>query len=211
MIKNWQEIDMEMFKEIFNAYWNGESWTLDKVLEFQYLDKIYNDQNSVRVYFGNGININEWKEFNKDTLELMNALSNKFLSKTVKDILSKTTLSMCVLEDGPRITPLDSSIKAHYDMMWSTTFGHKSAYPEVVKNITNPIILWYCKEGNYYNLGSIDLHNIQEKDKFVRLRAISLNTWKDMIYNYVESGFNSNILHIENDLPKEIIRPYTKP
>ena len=79
MIKNWNEIDMEMFKEILDSYWNKEDWTLDKVLEIQYLDKILDNKSSTRVYLGNGININEWKDFNKSTLDLMDMLTDMFI------------------------------------------------------------------------------------------------------------------------------------
>ena len=185
MIKNWNEIDMEMFKEILDSYWNKEDWTLDKVLEIQYLDKILDNKSSTRVYLGNGININEWKDFNKSTLDLMDMLTDMFMpDKSIKEILSNTCLSMCILEDGPRITPL-SNTKDHYNLLWSTSFGHSSINKEITNMISNPIVLWYWKDDNYFNIGSNDLSDtLQEKDKLVRLRGISLDTWKDMIYKY---------------------------
>lgn len=207
MIKNWNEIDMEMFKEILDSYWNKEDWTLDKVLEIQYLDKILDNKSSTRVYLGNGININEWKDFNKSTLDLMDMLTDMFMpDKSIKEILSNTCLSMCILEDGPRITPL-SNTKDHYNLLWSTSFGHSSINKEITNMISNPIVLWYWKDDNYFNIGSNDLSDtLQEKDKLVRLRGISLDTWKDMIYKYIESGFDSSVLHTDSDLPKELIR-----
>ena len=73
--------------------------------------------------------------------------------------------------------------------------------------ISNPIVLWYWKDDNYFNIGSNDLSDtMQEKDKLVRLRGISLDTWKDMMYKYIESGFDSSVLHTDSDLPKELIR-----
>lgn len=207
MIKNWNEIDMEMFKEILDSYWNKEDWTLDKVLEIQYLDKILDNKSSTRVYLGNGININEWKDFNKSTLDLMDMLTDMFMpDKSIKEILSNTCLSMCILEDGPRITPL-SNTKDHYNLLWSTSFGHSSINKEITNMISNPIVLWYWKDDNYFNIGSNDLSDtMQEKDKLVRLRGISLDTWKDMMYKYIESGFDSSVLYTDSDLPKELIR-----
>ena len=193
-----------MFKDIFDAYWKGEDWTRDKVLEIQNPMAIKTNWPELRVYFGKGIDINEWADWNKGALSIINNM-NSYIP--MNSILTDQKLSMCLLDKGPRITPL-GSVNIHYDLIWNMCFGANQKL-DLDFDITTPesdksLCLWYTKNKTKYIVEPGQFGNYDNFTKMIRIRSIDLADWKDMMRNYTKN-YNNDCLNIDNDIPKRSI------
>ena len=198
-INKWNEIDLDMFKDVFNMYWKKDLGTENKVLELQNLIAIREHCPEIRVYFGAKIRMEDFREFNKGSLEFIDIMREKFGSTFMMP-----SISMWIVTAGPRITPLGEN-RSHYDLIWSSCFGEKSD-SEFINLIPNPIILWFSKtkDGNY-ETGDYANKNVPGSEKFVRLRGWDYEDWKKMMDTYCSNGLKLEDLYVEDDINKEKI------
>lgn len=192
-----------MFKDIFDAYWNGENWTCDKVLEIQNPIAIKTDWPEIRVYFGKGIDIHEWAEWNKSALSILNSM-NSFMP--MSSLITNSKVSMCLLDKGPRITPL-GSVDVHYNLIWNMCFGSNENIDLDIKfafDTGKSLCLWYTKEDNKYIIEPEKFNNYDNFTKQIRVRSIDLEDWKKMMRNYTKTE-DKKYLEISNDIPEQSI------
>lgn len=205
MIYKWCEIDLEMFEEIFNEYVSLASWSVDKVLEVQNIPSIILGQRSDRFYLGNGIKLLDWVSWNEESIMLIDSFNNAFPG--IKDtILDKSKLSTCSLcNSEPKITPM--GIDVHFKILWNTYFGQnfKIENKFIFKGADCDIRtdLWFTKskadsELITYRPGKT--RKLDNSQKFVRIRAIDLGDWKEMINNYLKYDNDVKYLRCEEDL-----------
>lgn len=200
-MKTWNEIDLEMFTDIFDRYWNKESNTIEKVLEIQNLAAIREGHPNIRVYFGAKIDINDYKEYNKDALMFLD-----LLKEAIGEDFLVNHLSMCiVIDDGPRINPLGKT-KDHKELLWSTFSGEKFN-TKISGMITNPLVLWFRKttDGLYIAGDQEDGSKLSYKEKYIRIRGWEYKDWKNMMDSYCQSGGNLENLYPEDDVKRDKI------
>ena len=203
MIYKWNEISMEMFKDIFDAYWRGDDWSKDKVLEIQNLSAIKDGIPDIRIYFGKGIDIYDWVEWNKSAIEIIKKMDSIM---PVNILISHKKLSMCLLIDrSPKITPL-GSVDVHYNLIWNMCFGANYDINLDFDIFSNQSLnLWYTKNGDLYEVHTENNTNIPDESKFIRVRSIDLKDWNDMIRSYTNTKDYNN-LSIKEDIPYRLIR-----
>ena len=205
MIYKWNEISMEMFKDIFDAYWRGDDWSKDKVLEIQNLSAIKDGIPDIRIYFGKGIDIYDWAEWNKSAIEIIKKMDSIM---PINVLISHKKLSMCLLIDqSPKITPL-GSVDVHYNLIWNMCFGANYDINldfdfDISSN--QSLNLWYTKNGDLYEVHTENNTNIPDESKFIRVRSIDLKDWNDMIRSYTNTKDYNN-LSIKEDIPYRLIR-----
>lgn len=190
MIYNWNEVSQPMFKEIFDTFWDGKH--PNKILEVQNLTGIYSKFPSLRVFFGERINILDWKEYNKDSYNIIKTVAD------LKEVQKESKLSMCITESGPKITPLGAAPE-HYDIIMKTCFGFPGDSHNLYSSI-KPMSAWFTKslDGNY----CCDLDadpKVTPEEMFLRIRAIDFDDWKQEIDLYNSTG------HFSKELTKEDI------
>ena len=195
----WNEINLDMFKYIFDMYWKRKPGTVDKVLELQNLIAIREGCPDVRVYFGAQIKLEDFKDYNQNSIDFINVLRSSLGEEFMKSIIS-----MCINTRGPRITPLGDN-KPHRELIMSSCFGEESD-SEIAKMIPNPIILWYQKtEDGKYITGDYADKNAPYTKKFVRLRGWKYEDWKEMMNSYCKSGFDVEKLYTFEDIDRSRI------
>lgn len=198
----WNEVDIEMFREIFDMYWNKHPGTEDKVLEIQSLRAIKEKAPEVRVYLGSGIFIEDFRDSNQESLKFIEGLR-----KTFGPEFMRAHISLCLLTSGPKVIPIGKS-KEHYNLIWNSWFGDSS---EEVNNssgieLLKPVILWYTKNAGKYILGNYNTPNIPLSERKIRLRGWFLGDWKQRMYDYGNLG--SCVLDMEDDVrEEEILEP----
>lgn len=197
-MNNWNEVDIDMFKYIFNMYWNNDPSTIDNVLEVQNLLAIKSNCSDVRVFFGHRINIDDFEEYNKDSIQVIKMLGELFGIDIRKEL---NPISMCIVCDGPKIVPLGGT-EMHYKMI-SRCFDvseEQNDGPSVTKHITSsPIILWYSKTASGdYIIGDKDT----KTKKYIRIRGWKFSEWKNMIQEYCDNYFLGDVLQMDEDISK---------
>lgn len=195
-MKKWNEIGLEMFKEVFDMYWNKYSGTEDKVLEIQNLEAIKKGVPEIRVYLGSRIMIEDFRKYNEDSLKFIEGLRKSFGPEFMK-----AHISLCFLTSGPKIIPIGNS-KDHYNLVWNSWFGDSSGKINGVEPL-KPAILWYTKNADKYILGDYNISTISRSERKIRLRGWDFDDWKDSIETYCSYGIN--LLGMEDDIKKEEI------
>lgn len=204
MIYKWNEISLEMFKDILESFWNHESWTSGKVLEIQNLLAIKEGAPDIRIYFGADIKLKDWEKYNPFTMAMLETFG---MSMDVIDKYDK--LSVCMLsEKCPRISPL--GLPEHFKMIWKDFFG---GYPKdwdeeipetsVSKEAGSPLTLWYTTDDTGKKIcdrrKSRTSNTIEEK--YVRIRTIDYPDWLKMVTEFVEDP-EAELRNCEADIPE---------
>lgn len=209
MIYKWNEISIDMFLEILNRFWEQEDWSKNLILEVQNIKSIlYPETNkNFRIYFGNKIDLYNFKEDNKYLASFLNA-SKEILGE--HDPIFETKLSMCILKNNKvNIVPV-IDINIILSIVGITTFDN-NYIPKIDKDKENNDIsilpeLWYIKDknGNRFldtNKNSIDKYD--NNQKVVRIRTIDYSDWNDIVNDY-KTG--KELRGSENDLNKTDIK-----
>lgn len=205
MIYKWCQIDLEMFEEIFNEYVSLASWSVNKVLEVQNIPSIILGQNSERFYLGNGIKLSDWISWNEGSIMLLDTINNALPG--FKDlIINNNKISSCFLCDsGPKVTPM--GIDIHYKILWNTYFGQNFKIEDkfIFKDVDCEIRpdFWFTKTGEDPELITYrpsKTRCLSNSQKFVRIRAIDLSDWKEMINSYLKHNNDVKYLKCEEDI-----------
>lgn len=217
---NWNEIDIDLFKDVFKAYFNHEGNLDDKVLEVQNLNSIYHDSPDVRVFFGSGIEIKDYVKWNTNALAISDALEHVFGSFPNFRRLEDCEISMCIFEQGPIIIPIGSS-PGHDNIILASYFGiefpiddNNAKVANIIKSIEKErrnksmyLYYYYCNNGidkKYYISSSKD--NLgDEFIKKVRVRTMTLNEWKQLTKNYITSNYKLPDEIFKGDVDKDSI------
>jgi hypothetical protein len=186
MINEWAEVDVELFKEIFNTYLNHEGSTAEKVIEIQNISSIIlgaNSRDECRIFIGAGLDPLEWKEDNRAVYEMYKRFLDIGLEDKIKNDLS--ILNICYFQDGsPMISPIGAS-KSNIDLFLDTCFGNKDDIKKnplylAIKDLDQTVV-WYRRRSD----GKINYvssrPNIPDRDKLVRIRTMDLSDWKKMM------------------------------
>lgn len=186
MVYKWNEISIEMFKEIFTSFWKGEDVSKGKVLEIQNLPAIKSECEDIRIYFGGDIKLYDWKEYNKVHIMLLENMTER-MGIPLSEIIGEEKFSMCMLnETKPKITPL--GLPDHFDLIWSTCFGGKIK-DNVKQFVKIPLNLWYIKDKNGTKTCDVSEDagpRYSDTEKYVRIRSIDFEDWKEMISKHAE-------------------------
>ena len=186
MINDWAEIDVELFKEIFNTYLNHGGNTTEKVIEIQNISSIClgaGPRDECRIFIGAGLDPLEWKEDNEMVYKMYKSFLDAGLGDKMKNDLS--ILNVCYFQDGsPMISPIGAT-KNNIDLFLDTCFGNKEDIQKnplykTIKDLDQTVI-WYRrrKDGKINYVTSRP--NISDKEKLIRIRAMDLDDWKTMM------------------------------
>lgn len=187
MIGEWTEINLELFKEIFNAYLDHSGTTTSKVVEIQNISQIVlgiKPSEETRIFFGAGVDPFDWKEDNELVCRLYDQMIEAGYGDKMKNDLS--ILNICHFQEGsPMISPLGPT-KANIDLFFKTSFGSESDIEDdpkfdVISDMPTAV-LWYEKTkdgGIYYDMSR--KKDLPDSSRYVRIRAIDLEDWKDMM------------------------------
>lgn len=209
---NWQEIDLDFFiSEVFERYWQRDPGTLEKIIEVQCLQEERN-----RLFFGAGINVLDYKEWNKDTVDLIEKCEMilKFMpipGSKFKNI-NDCQISVCTISEGygPLISPL-GAVPDHHDLVRHVYFGG-----EISKDLQDSVQLfmkgsskddviipcWFYKEGGYYKTGDTLK---KDKDNKIRIRIWNFLEWKEMVKDYIKSSLNFPDYVNKDDVSRDLI------
>lgn len=209
MIYKWNEIDLEMFLEVFDSFWNWEDWSKDLVLEVQNIPAIISNCPDSRIYFSRKINISDFKDDNKNVLGFLN--SAKKLLEDNNNELSNFNLSMCILDNKQvRIVPAS---EGSYDVI-KTCFGYCSSKDSSLLSFVAELMsLWYIKKDGvkYIDMSKGAAENYKNSQKLIRMRTMDFKDWLNIIKEYKATGnikgtdedFKISDIEILNKLPSE--------
>ena len=197
MIYNWNIVRTETFKDIFTTFWNKQGKTESFVLELQnFITKEECDETPVRIFFGNGIKIEDWIRYNYRAYLLLNqfqTILNEEPKECKEQPFLRTNLSLCIATDeGPKITPINVEemeefifrglIDNDIDAIKSDNYKNFAKCSQdlfkvrLIKDLSGSFTRDNSKENN------------SEGPRFVRVRAIDLNNWKENINFFVQNG-----------------------
>lgn len=193
MIKEWVEIDVELFKTIFNSYLNHEGDSTDKVIEIQYIPNIWEAQSpaeEVRMFLGSGIDPFEFRDANSVICKMYERFVKEGLINEIEEDLKK--LNICYFQEGqPLISPIgatDTNIRLFMD----TCFGDEDDIKdnEMYKTLRklDKMVLWYVRNKNGKIVYDSSRKSVPDSKKTVRIRSIDLSDWKKMILEGVTLG-----------------------
>lgn len=202
MVYKWNEIDLNMFLDVFDSFWNGEDWSLDLILEIQNIPAIISNYPLSRFYLGKKINIYDFKEDNEQTINFMESAKNIFRENNLdsSELDNITSLSMSILDEKRvRVVPISSS---SYDIMRSCFGLYTKGGSSLLSYMSELMNLWYIKKNDGQRI--IDLakgasKNYSDNEKYIRMRTMNFEDWKTMVDRYKMTGKLDNI---EDDLNK---------
>lgn len=190
MINQWNDIDLEMFKELFDFYRNHGGGSKDKVIEIQSLSgQYYEEDPCTRIFLGSKINPFDYRKWNESICTVFESFKDTI---DIEDDLEM--LNLCFFAPrrgyGPLITPLGATEKNVYNF-WAASFGDMSEVENSsLKNgIYSRLILWFTKDAN----GKIVYDMSRKPTKFslterlVRVRIMDFSDWKKMVSEALES------------------------
>ena len=194
MIYKWNLVRGDVFEDIFNTFQNKQGNTEKLVLEIQNFFQNKDDEETVRVFFGNGINYEDWL---KDNLEMYSRLKD---SKSFQESLKG--LKMCITETGS--VTINPCIEIE-DLIF------KGIVNNDVTKIVDPAVkcLATYSQATYLNAklikdpitGDLRASEINKGGEvgYIRVRAMDLKDWKNNLKFYSRNGY-FNPKFIENDL-----------
>ena len=199
---DWNEIDIELFKDVFTAYFSHKGSLDNKVLEIQNLRSISSGSPEARVFFGSGIKIENYKKWNSCALAISEALTSMFGSFPDFRKFEDCEISMCIFEQGPIIIPIGST-PGHDKIILSSYFGidvSKTSdninllqvidkLKEKRQNTKSSLNLYYYSKDNDKKYYLCDKNDSKEFVKKVRLRTMDLDEWKQLTHDYIISGY----------------------
>lgn len=202
MVYKWNEIDLNMFLDVFDSFWNGEDWSLDLILEIQNIPAIVSNYPLSRFYLGKKINIHDFKKDNEQTINFMESAKNIFKENNLNsdELDNITSLSMSILDEKRvRVVPISSS---SYDIMRSCFGLYTKGGSSLLSYMSELMNLWYIKKNDGQRI--IDLakgasKNYSDNEKYIRMRTMNFEDWKTMVDRYKMTGKLDNI---EDDLNK---------
>lgn len=190
MIYKWNLVKPDVFKDIFDRFWNKQGNTEKLILELQNFSP--NDEPGelpIRLFFGQGIQFNDWIDYNKDTYKLIKT-TNEYLSSlkgSPVDICKEANLSMCMTEEGPKITPLKS--KAEHDELIFKGMIDEDSLDSIVDE--------KCRMLTKLSRNFLKINIVKTKagifktngkgEHYVRVRAMDVDDWKEHINHYAEN------------------------
>lgn len=194
MIYKWNEIDLEMFLEVFDSFWNWEDWSRELVLEVQNIPAILSNCPDSRIYFSRKINISDFRDDNKNIIGFLDS-AKKLLEENGNE-LSNYNLSMCILDNKQvRIVPASNE---SYDVI-KTCFGYCSGKNDsLLSFVADLMSLWYIKKDGevYIDMKKGAAKNYKNNQKFIRMRTMDFKDWLDIIKEYKTTG---NIKEADED------------
>ena len=202
MVYKWNEIDLNMFLDVFDSFWNGEDWSLDLILEIQNIPAIVSNYPLSRFYLGKKINIHDFKKDHEQTINFMESAKNIFKENNLNsdELDNITSLSMSILDEKRvRVVPISSS---SYDIMRSCFGLYTKGGSSLLSYMSELMNLWYIKKNDGQRI--IDLakgasKNYSDNEKYIRMRTMNFEDWKTMVDRYKMTGKLDNI---EDDLNK---------
>ncbi len=209
----WNEVDIELFKEIFSMYWSHSGDMDNKVIEIQNLNSIYDGNSDIRIFLGAGIKIKDYKPWNIASYQIINMMSSIMKDLPGFKNLDDCELSMCMLEKGPRIIPL-GAVGDHFNLILSACFGEKieenSAVAKALGGTVSPLdmlSLWFYKDasGKYIKSKSSDSQALQGITKLLRIRTFDLDEWKRIVSDYTKNQYKLPESLYKDDVKKENI------
>lgn len=211
MIYKWNEIDLNMFLEIFDSFWNGEDWSKELVMEIQNIPAILSDQGDSRVYFSRKINIYDFKEDNESTInflesakEVLNGVDEHPITTDTKEILYKNSnLSMSILLDDGLIRVLPFSISS-YDVIRHCFGLCVKSEGSLMSYVADLMSFWYLKDKNT-GKRKVDITKNSAKrysndQKTIRVRTMDHDDWRKIVEGYKKG---EKMKYTEDDLKKD--------
>lgn len=189
MIYKWNFVRVDIFKEIFNTYWNKEGNTEKQVIELQNFKKDETGE-TVRIFFGKGIKFNDWKKYNEDTYEFIKN-ANKLLSDikgTKVDICDEAIISMCMTDGGPKVTPLRTETE-HEELIFKGMIDNdidsiKDDKSKLLTEMSQSFLQVLTVKDDDTGVFRIE----GEGTGYIRVRAMDLKDWKENVKVYAETG-----------------------
>ena len=186
MIKDWVEIDVELFKTIFYSYLHHEGNSVGKVIEIQYIPNIWEasrSEDEVRMFLGSGIDPFEFKDANEMVCEMYEKLMVMGATE-VKEDLKK--LNICYFQEGiPLISPIGAT-DTNVDIFLNTCFGNDEDIvdSDMYKTFRSldKMIVWFVRNSAGKIVYDTSRKTVPDNKKLVRVRSIDLDDWKKMIY-----------------------------
>lgn len=197
MIYKWNDISVRTFKEIFDNFWNSDTDLVkSKVIEISNIPHLINYNHDVRIFFGKKINLDDWKEYNKDSLDFLKKELENIRPDYLDFIKNNSKLSMCVTEDVPKITPL-GSVTEHYSLVMRMLFGTETLNEKF--DSLESMNLCFTRNSDNKIIPNFDNDSSKDADRFLRVRGMDYETWfEEMKYFEEHNQFSHEF--IKDDL-----------
>lgn len=203
-MSKWAEIDLEMFIEIFDDFWNNADWTTNLVLEIQNIPALLARCSESRVYIGNKINLYDFKEYNENTISFLESakslLRDRFrIDNEMLEESDPTKISLCITTDGiPKITPISNN---SFNLLTSC-FGivNEGSNDPIQIYASSLMTLWYIKTNKgkrILDYRKESFKNYNNSQKYIRMRTLDYDDWYKMIKEFAKD--KSKLLWTEDD------------
>ncbi len=204
MIQNWVEVEVELFREIFDSFLNHSGDTTGKVIEIQSPASIWykgRDDMQARIFLGSGINPLEYRKWNEAICSVYEHLTDLFGEETsLKDDYGR--LNLCMFGHAPFITTV-GSCEDTVKMFWETSFASEDEFSERNKKLIklDQLVMWYYKKGDkiYYDMRRLPRKDV---DHLVRIRVMDLDDWKKIVSDAIVNGGEFSKDFTKDDIKK---------
>lgn len=202
-VYKWNEVSCETMIDIFLNFINEESWTKNKILEIQNPVEIAKGNHLRRIYICNGEGLENWI---KDT-PYTSLIKRLELWGRVK---MNNPQYLCILDNRhiSKMIPLLKEQGYHHSYLrYCLGDSGISLNKNEISNVKDSLFpCWYTKDEKGNSIVDIGLGACRKyKNKYVRIRVMDRNLWKDLINNHIN---NKEGLLEDDDLEKIKLKGY---
>ena len=182
MINQWNEIDLEMFYELFDLYKNHYGTSENKVIEIQNLSgKYYDEVPYTRIFLGSRINPLDYREWNSGICAVYDTFKDALGKEEIEEEFRVLNLCFFAESAGPMITPFGPTPK-NIDTFFATSFGDSEKIkntPRERKGGYSRLILWYTRDKNGKIVYDMSRKKIVVPDdkRYIRIRTMDFLDW----------------------------------
>ena len=190
-IGKWNEVTYETMTDIFRRFLEMEDWTKDMVLEIQDPVALAKGDPECRMYLGNRIGIDGWDNYEEPYLDCIKAVTSVrgFDSSIMFD---KDYIILCMLEGkNPTIVPIFTTDEKMSKALLTAFFGDPTIdsgpFADLI-DTSSP--KWYTvsEDGKrFVHLGPGAYKKFPTEEKFIRIRTIDYETWKEDVMGFLEN------------------------
>lgn len=203
MIYNWGFVKLEFFQEILISYLEGDPLYNNKIIEIQNPGFILLGNNPLsRVYFSRYTKVQDWSGYNSEFQDLQKYMKERKKNENIKineedwiRVLNEKAKMFMIPtsfdNQGLLLYPISKREDIQECFSRFITFEELEILPHSIYSIL-ALPMYLSKHNNKW-----EYLNLSAQEKYVRMRTIDVEDWKDLVSNALETG---NLDACEDDL-----------